>query len=558
MKQHYMKLPCVSNRPVLKKFGGVFTALLTTLLLATDALQAQNTYTLGTGTEVSSALGVSPFATINRNSRSQYLYYAQELLDQDAISGNIVAIEFNIATLALPVELKPENVTVKMGLTDDVALGTTLIEDLPVYYVSSIENINATGWYMLTLQTPFEWDGLKNIVVEICHNNVEFGTSFEVETTLYDLLDYRTVGLYSNETSVAGCDLTGETPMTNTNRRTRPNIRFTMTSPCDGTPTAGTTVVTAGPYCSGAPFTLSIQDGAVESGLFYQWQSAPNENGPWTDILGANNAAFTTTQAVATWYRRTTTCLESQQTIDAQAVLVGGEGCYCTSLVQNENAIGITNVTFNTIDNSSDATGAYTNFTNIGTEVQRSMPYDLSARVNTMGGANYTRAWIDWNADGAYTADEAIDIGTVTGGSDVSTGTTSVMIPLTAVLGPTKMRVRTSQSAGNAMPEPCDAIENGEAEDYSLVITEELGISDSVRNQNGLLFYGVGRSLHIDLREGEIASVRIYDLGGRLLATRTDVHTPSVVFEDFGAARQILIAKVVTADGAILHKKAAH
>ena len=558
MRQIYTNLLSAFQPAILDRRPATFLKL-SLLILALNFSTvgiSQVTYTLGTGTDISNALGVSPFATINRNTRSQYLYYAQELYDQNAISGNIVSIAINIQTLGLPETLKPENVTIKMGMTDDIALGTTLIDGLPVYYTSPIENINALGWYTFTLQTPFEWDGVKNIVVEICRNNAEFGTSFGVETSTFNMLDYRSFGLYSNETTVAGCDLIGTSDMTNINRRTRPNAQFTMTQPCNGVPVAGTTVVTPGPYCSGASFTLSVQNGATESGLFYQWQSAPNENGPWTYIAGANNATYTTTQSMATYYRRTTTCLDTQQTIDDLGVLVGGTGCYCTALVENENAIGITNVTLNQINNTTSSLDSYSNYTAISTELERTVLYDLSVRVNTLGGANYTKAWVDWNQDGSYEASEEYTVGNVTGGADVSSGTVSITVPATAALGSTSMRVRTRQSASNEPPMACGAIENGEAEDYTIVVaTEPLSVKGNSTLNADLLVFTTNDILHVDLRNQDLSAVSIFDLSGRLLLSESGLSGSSFTSNNFTTSRQVLIIKITTASGAILHRK---
>ena len=101
--------------------------------LGLEAASAQDTYTVGNGTATYGTLGVSPFSTINRNSRSQYLYYGQELVDLDAISGNIISISINITELALPLTLKPQNIKIKMGMTDQFVLPSTLVENLPVY-----------------------------------------------------------------------------------------------------------------------------------------------------------------------------------------------------------------------------------------------------------------------------------------------------------------------------------------------------------------------------------------------------------------------------------------
>jgi len=504
---------------------------------------------LGTGTTSYSTLGINPFSTINRSSRSQYLYYGQELLELDAISGNIISISFFVSQLGQPLSLKPENLKIKMAMTSLFVLPTTLIPNLPVYYESTTENINATGWYKFTLQTPFEWNGYSNIIVEVCRTNQTFGSSYEIQATQFFENDYRTTGLYTNELNQNGCSLSGATPMVNINRRRRPNLQVEMTSPCVDLPSAGVTVVTAGQYCSGEEFTLSIQGGSIESGLFYQWQSSPNDNGPWTDISGANNTTYSTSQSISTWYRRTTTCIETQLTINDQALLVGGDGCYCTALVVNENEVGITNVSLQSINNTSDTSAAYSSFTNIQTELERQVTYNLTVNVNTEGGTNYTRAWIDWNQNAEFEASELYELGNVTGGTNVNSGAVaSITVPTNAPLGSTIMRVRTSQSASNDLPTPCDPIQNGEAEDYVIVVLANFSVDDFTSNFTSLQI-AVSNDMKLKVANEIIENVTIYDLSGRIVYTEANLQNEVVTLTNFKPLQQFWIVKVKTESG---------
>jgi len=533
------------------KSGFTSLAILVMVALFSTETQAQDTYTLGDGTNSYSTLGINPFSTINRSSRSQYLYYGQELLDLDAISGNIVSVSFYVTQLAQPLSLKPENIKIKMGMTSLFVLPTTLIPNLPVYYESAVENINATGWYTFTLEAPFEWDGYSNIIIEVCRTNQTFGTSFEVQSTQFFENDYRTTGLYTNELNQNGCALTGQTPMVNINRRRRPNLQVEMTTPCVGLPSAGITVVSEGPYCNGEAFALSIQNGSIESGLYYQWQSSPNDNGPWTDIVGANNTTYSASQSIATWYRRTTTCIETQLTINDQALLVGGEGCYCTALVVNENQIGITNVNLQDINHNSNSEEAYSNLTNFQTDLEKDETYALTVKVNTNGGTNYTRAWIDWNQNAEFESSEMYELGNVTGGMDVNSGiTASITVPSTATLGSTIMRVRTSQSSDDTLPTPCGSIQNGEGEDYTIVVVENLSIADFNPVANQLLIATNANGMQLKVANETIQKVTIFDLSGRVIYKASDLNNEIVALTNFKAKQQFWIVKVSTTSGA--------
>ncbi|WP_396183036.1 GEVED domain-containing protein [Flavobacterium sp.] len=550
MEKIYVKKNHATRFCTVAQKSGIVSILAFLLLnLFSLEMKAQETYTLGTGTTSYSTLGINPFSTINRSSRSQYLYYGQELLELDAISGNIISISFFVSQLGQPLSLKPENLKIKMAMTSLFVLPTTLIPNLPVYYESTTENINATGWYKFTLQTPFEWNGYSNIIVEVCRTNQTFGSSYEIQATQFFENDYRTTGLYTNELNQNGCSLSGATPMVNINRRRRPNLQVEMTSPCVDLPSAGVTVVTAGQYCSGEEFTLSIQGGSIESGLFYQWQSSPNDNGPWTDISGANNTTYSTSQSISTWYRRTTTCIETQLTINDQALLVGGDGCYCTALVVNENEVGITNVSLQSINNTSDTSAAYSSFTNIQTELERQVTYNLTVNVNTEGGTNYTRAWIDWNQNAEFEASELYELGNVTGGTNVNSGAVaSITVPTNAPLGSTIMRVRTSQSASNDLPTPCDPIQNGEAEDYVIVVLANFSVDDFTSNFTSLQI-AVSNDMKLKVANEIIENVTIYDLSGRIVYTEANLQNEVVTLTNFKPLQQFWIVKVKTESG---------
>lgn len=558
MNENYLNLTSLksSGTKIISKIKGItlFCALM--LLVPVLDASAQMDYTLGTGGIDNSTLGVTPFSTSNLNSRSQYLYLAEELLAQGATSGNIIAFSMNVTSLALPASMRAKNVTVKIGSTSDVVLGQTLVPNLPVFYTTAVLEITALGWYKIDLNMPFEWDGEKNIILEICRNNDITGTSYGVQSTLFNQTDYRTAGLYSNSNAIAGCNLTGQSPMIFSDRRNRPNIRFTMTNPCTETPTpSGTVVISSGASCNGTPFVLSVANGATESGLAYQWESAANDNGPWLPIMGAVYSSLTTSQSVATWYRRSTFCVEAGMGIYTPPVQVGGAGCYCTAGSTNVNSIGITNVSFNTINNTSSTESPFTNFTTITTTVNRGETYPLSVFVNTVSGANYTNAWIDWNANGVFDASELISLGNVTGGTNVNSGAiASVTVPLSAVIGNTVMRVRTKQSAANDYAMPCGLVENGESEDYTINVDVELGTNSFVTNGVDVIAYAYADGLKVAINQSAIQSVSVYDISGRLVSKKQQLNQQEIAIP-LAMKGQIVIVKVTTSEGVVLNKK---
>lgn len=144
---------------------------------------------------------------------------------------------------------------------------------------------------------------------------------------------------------------------------------------------------------------------------------------------------------------------------------------YCASSGNTSYDTGITNVTFNTINNSdgSPKDNAYEDFTGISTTVQQTNSYNLSVSLDTDGAYTvHAFAWIDWNQDLDFDdPGETYDLGSA---NNVSSGLASacplsITVPGTATLGNTRMRVAARY---NTDPGSCDTGYDGEVEDYTI------------------------------------------------------------------------------------------
>ncbi|MFT3911076.1 MAG: hypothetical protein QM737_16775 [Ferruginibacter sp.] len=136
----------------------------------------------------------SPFRAGNATpSRVQVLYTAAELLAAGYSAGNFTAIGYNFTTAPGAGAVLP-SFTVKMGHTTATVLTATFqpIPSTVVYGPVSVTPTAATGVYTLTFTTPFNWDGVSNILIDICHElpnpsgtsgNVASSTTATVMTT---------------------------------------------------------------------------------------------------------------------------------------------------------------------------------------------------------------------------------------------------------------------------------------------------------------------------------------------------------------------------------------
>ncbi|MFN5182988.1 MAG: GEVED domain-containing protein, partial [Bacteroidota bacterium] len=234
------------------------------------------------------------------------------------------------------------------------------------------------------------------------------------------------------------------------------------TGPCSGTPNAGVANITLATGCPSVNFTLSVSGLSTGSGQTYQWQSATSSTGPWTDIVGANSPTYSTSVSNTTFYQLITTCTNSgiSSTSNAVSYTVNNPGpCICagyqffaaTSTADED----IGNVTVGSMNNTTTcaslSTGAgsllnrYNNYTGIitPTSEQVGSTVNFSLSSITCGGnfGNGFQIYIDYNQNGSF-ADPGEQVysspASVTG---PHTETGSFVIPLTATLGTTRMRV---------------------------------------------------------------------------------------------------------------------
>lgn len=114
----------------------------------------------------------SPYNPKTRYTKEQYIYTAQELIAAGHSAGAIRGIAFNLASVGgTNVTYTYSNYTIKMGATTlSEYANTSFISTglTPVYNSTSLSLSAANaGWVYHQFQTPYEWDGVSNIVVEI-------------------------------------------------------------------------------------------------------------------------------------------------------------------------------------------------------------------------------------------------------------------------------------------------------------------------------------------------------------------------------------------------------
>ncbi len=143
-----------------------------------DATTSQTDYAVGSG----STPITHPFEATNNNGKAQYLWLASELTSSGLGAGTIDKLKLDFSSLGSDLNY----LTIRIKHTPLTALTETGYEKTgftEVYKMNTI--VGATGINTINLTTPFVWDGVSNLAVELCFSNATGGTNHTLvgETT---------------------------------------------------------------------------------------------------------------------------------------------------------------------------------------------------------------------------------------------------------------------------------------------------------------------------------------------------------------------------------------
>jgi uncharacterized repeat protein (TIGR02543 family) len=131
----------------------------------------------------------------------------------------------------------------------------------------------------------------------------------------------------------------------------------------------------------------------------------------------------------------------------------------------------------------------YSNFTNLTANAGRgkTIPVSLKTGFSYVTYQEYWKIWIDYNQDGVF--DEQTETAFQSAavmpplGTPIAETTGSFVVPNTALLGRTKMRISMKQGE---FPRPCEVFTYGEVEDYSIIINNDTNFIGSDNNGGSL------------------------------------------------------------------------
>lgn len=171
------------------------------------------TQTLGSAIGQNTSTGwPAPFGNYYRNAKHQFLYTAAELQSMGFTGGKINEISFLVDNMNNSTTTY-NSYSVRMGCT-----GTTSLTnwETGLTQVFGPQNINiSVGWNDLNFTTAYEWDGISNLVIEVCYNNL--ATSYtQNASSPYQNTAFNS-SIYYRSDGTAACPYTGN-PTTSTKR----------------------------------------------------------------------------------------------------------------------------------------------------------------------------------------------------------------------------------------------------------------------------------------------------------------------------------------------------
>jgi hypothetical protein len=164
--------------------------------ITTGGIPPPSTITSGTGT----ATCVYPYTTFWGAGRTQLLYTADQLLAAGASPGSISSIGFNVYAADSGIM---NQFNLKLGNTSSSTLYGWVTSGMEICYTGTY-TVPGTGWQMITLQSPFMYDGT-NLIVEICYTNPGYSNYSLVTGTTASAGQIRTYWM----DGLNGCSYTG-------------------------------------------------------------------------------------------------------------------------------------------------------------------------------------------------------------------------------------------------------------------------------------------------------------------------------------------------------------
>lgn len=334
----------VNSGPTVTIAPAPFDSLCNGTSFAINAAAGSSSFkSIGFGTS-SANNTIAVYDGFNPNIKTQILYTAAELNAAGLIGpGNITSIAFNVVNKLSTGSLN--GFSISMANTATLAPLTTTYVTGTFTTVFSGTVTTALGWNQHNFTTPFFWDGVSNVLVEVCNGtptvagfdqiqNTPTATAMTIQGNLLGCTaltgapnlnrpNTRFTGgavLYSWSPSTELSSTTIEDPTFTATSTGAKNYVLTVTDPSNGCvatanldfvisdvpKVASVAAITNTDVCVSA--TVSMR--AFGTNAAYQWQTS-SDGINFTDLSGETNDTLTQSVSVDTWFRVKSVCVDS-------------------------------------------------------------------------------------------------------------------------------------------------------------------------------------------------------------------------------------------------------
>lgn len=263
------------------------------------------TTSLATGTTTTGQLPIYGFYGY---SYSQQIYLNTDFNTALAGQPNLITkIRFFNVTGSLT---NANNWTIYMGNTTQTNFATTSSwitgPSLVQVFSGTLNAPAANTWLEITLDTPFLWDGVSNVVVGVDEN-----------TPAYSSITWRSHATGANRAMYYYNDATNPNPASPPIASARfsfvPQTQFVHepTTTCSGIPAHTSALVNDATICANETVNFSLSGLQFASGFTYQWQY--NSTGVWNDFAGATSSTWSSTLPETSNVRCVVTCTASNE-----------------------------------------------------------------------------------------------------------------------------------------------------------------------------------------------------------------------------------------------------
>ncbi|NNC94111.1 MAG: T9SS type B sorting domain-containing protein [Chitinophagales bacterium] len=161
------------------------------------------------------------FGNWSNSAKQQFLYPANEIIAAVGAGGTVREIAFELTNLQSTTPL--ENFVVRIGCTNKTELTNWEKNLVLVHTPKTI--VPALGWNTIPFDFEYDWDGFSNLIVEVCFYNPSSALSPNNRQT-------NTQVSYNSTLTAASafdlCNIANPPTPSNSNKKIRPNIRFTI------------------------------------------------------------------------------------------------------------------------------------------------------------------------------------------------------------------------------------------------------------------------------------------------------------------------------------------